>query len=206
MVRAMVRSSGGLRAQRRRKRTPPEVEISHLAPGVPVPAREQLPSPLTTPHSPHLSKHPCFYVAQLVSPSLWAHRIQAACYPAELGTGILLGDFPVAEVLCSDALGPSEPASPQLPTPAPEVPVSVRLQPTSYRKSAFLFLPRARGRGKPPTPLHARTHTPPDTSQYPPLAEPAPSPSAPQDHSPGTLPTSRIPASEQRWGRGWRAE
>lgn len=158
---------------------------------------------------PHLNKYPSSNVASALTPvsptpmgSTFSRCSRSGLLVILLSweRGSSLEPSPISEVLCSDALEPSERTSPQLPTPALEVPVSVQLQPTSYRKSAFPFLPRAKGRGKPPTPLHARTHTPPDTSEHPPSAKPTPSPGALSVRVPGLSPGSRFPSSEQRLG------
>lgn len=83
--------------------------------------------------------------------------------------------------------------------PSPRIPVSVQFQPTSYRKPAFLFLPRARGRGKPPTPLR-RAHTPLPTHPSTALGGAHPQPRRPQCQGSGTLPKFQDPLIRTEMG------
>ena len=125
-------------------------------------------------------------------PVFLAHRIQAACYPAELGTGILPGDFPVSEVLCSDTLGPSEPTSPQLPTPAQKSRSQFSSSRLATGNQLFSSSQELKEEGNRPPPFtRAHTRLPTHPSARPWLSQP-PSPVPPRTRVPGL---SQLPGS-----------
>lgn len=147
--------------------------ISHLAPGVPVPAREQLPSLLL-----HLlltfKQTPLFLCcpACLPKPVGTQDPGLVTLLSWELGSSLETSRSLRSCVLTLLGLRPASPNFKPQPQKSQSQFSSSRLATGNQLFSSSQELEEG---NRPPT----RTHTPPDTSQYPPLAEPGPQPQRP---------------------------